>query len=99
MGDRPLAGLILKGFLEDFPAQLNKLRTRLDAADAAGTRSQAHALKGAAATVAAESLRDIAFAIERAGTAGQLDRCTELLPCVVDEFDQFRNTLERAGWV
>ena len=61
--------------------------------------SQAHTLKGAAATVAAEGLQALALAMERAGTAGQLDRCGELLPRAVEEFERFKSTLERAGWV
>ena len=80
MGDRQLAGVLLKGFLQDVPSQLDNLRTRLDEADAPGARLQAHALKGAAATVAAEGLRAVALAMERAGNIGQLDHCGELLP-------------------
>ena len=85
--------------MQDVPSQLNNLRARLDEADAPGARLQAHALKGAAATVAAEGLRAIALAMERAGAAGQLDRCGELLPRAVEEFERFKSTLERAGWV
>jgi len=75
------------------------LRVRLDKADAPGARLQAHALKGAAATVAAEGLRAIALAMERAGSAGKLDQCAELLPRVVEEFERFKSVLERTGWV
>jgi len=99
MGDRHLAGIVLKGFLQDGPSQLNKLRALLEAADAPGTRLQAHALKGAAATVSAESLQALALAIERAGTAGQLERCGELLPRAVEEFERFKSTLEESGWI
>ena len=98
MGDRRLAGIVLKGFLEDVPAQLENLRQRLAVADAHGARSQAHALKGAAATVAAEDLHSIAVAIERAGTAGELSVCGELLPRAIEEFERFKGALERAGW-
>jgi PAS domain S-box-containing protein len=99
MGDREIAGIILKEFLEGTPSQLNKLRQHLDAANAPGMRFEAHTLKGAAATVAADSLREIALAMERAGSDGQLDRCSELLPRAVEEFEQFRTTLQRAGWI
>jgi len=99
MGDRQLAGAVLRGFLHDVPSQLNNLRARLGEADGPGARSQAHALKGAAATVAAEGLHAIALAIERAGTAGQLDQCGDLLPRAVEEFERFKSILERAGWV
>ncbi len=99
MGDRQLAGTIVKGFLQDVPSQLNNLRARLDQNDAPGARRQAHALKGAAATVAAERLRGTAFEMERAGAAGHLDRCGELMPQVVEEFDRFKSALDLAGWV
>jgi CheY-like chemotaxis protein/HPt (histidine-containing phosphotransfer) domain-containing protein len=99
MGDRQLASAVLKGFVEDVPSQLNSLRRRIEEADAPGTRSRAHALNGAAGTVAAEGLRAIALAMEQAGTAGQLDRCGELLPQAVEEFERFRSTLETAGWL
>jgi HPt (histidine-containing phosphotransfer) domain-containing protein len=99
MGDRQLAELILRRFLDDFPAQLNNLSQRLAETDASGARKQAHALRGAAATVAAENLQAVALALEQAGTAGQLDRCGELLPRAAEEFAKFRGTLERGGWV
>jgi CheY-like chemotaxis protein/HPt (histidine-containing phosphotransfer) domain-containing protein len=98
-GDRELASITLKGFLQDVPSQLNNLRMRLDESDARGLRLQAHALKGAAGTVAAEGLRAIALEMERTAAAGQLDPCGELLPRAIEEFARFRTTLERAGWV
>jgi hypothetical protein len=36
--------------------------------------------------------------MERAGAAGHLDRCGELMPQVVEEFEQFQSTVELAGW-
>lgn len=98
MGDRQLAGIVVQGFLEDAASQLSNLRKRLHAEDADGVRSQAHALRGASATVAAEGLRAIAEAMELAGRAGKLDRCGELLPRAVAEFGRYKSTLERTGW-
>jgi CheY-like chemotaxis protein/HPt (histidine-containing phosphotransfer) domain-containing protein len=80
MGDRPLAGAILQGFLQDVPTQLNNLAAWLDQSDAPAVRRQAHALKGAAATVSAERLRAIALEMERAGAIGQLNYCAKLMP-------------------
>ena len=99
MGDRQLAGAVLSGFLQDAPSRLNDLRVRLEEADAPSARLQAHALKGAAATVAAEGLREIALAMEQTATAGQLDRCGELLPRAVEEFERFNSTVGRIAWV
>ena len=97
--DRHLAETVLKRFISDTPLQLETLRTRLAVADSSGTRLQAHNLKGSAGTVAAESMCALAGAMESAGAAGQLSECEELLPRMVDEFDRFKRTLERTGWV
>ncbi len=99
MGDRPLAISIIKGFVEGVPSQLETLRTRLVEADGPGARLQAHALKGSAATVTADSLRAIALELEQAAGAGELDRCSELLPRAVEEFERLKSTLERSGWL
>ncbi len=95
MGDRELAGIVVSGFVGDVPSQLEKLQARLDAGDAPGIQAQAHALKGAAATVSAEDLSAIALALEDAAKTGQLTRCSELLAGAADEFEQFRGTFER----
>jgi CheY-like chemotaxis protein/HPt (histidine-containing phosphotransfer) domain-containing protein len=99
MGDRPLAEMVVKGFLRDTPSQLDNLRLRLNEADEAGARLEAHALRGAAATVAAVSLHAVALAMEQAGTSGQLEQCGELLPRVLEEFERYKRTLQQAGWV
>jgi PAS domain S-box-containing protein len=99
MGDRQLAGIVLRGFVHDIPARLDHLRARLDAADTAGVRFQAHALKGAAATVAAEGLQALALAIEQADDGSRLDSCGALLPRAVEEYARFKSAIEEAGWV
>jgi CheY-like chemotaxis protein/HPt (histidine-containing phosphotransfer) domain-containing protein len=99
IGDRQLAGTILKGFLQDFPSQLNRLRQRLDEADGPGAGLQAHTLKGAAAAVSAGGLHDLAQAMETAGKSGELDNFGELLPRALDEFEQFKSAVRHAGLV
>ena len=99
IGDRQLAGIILQGFVADFPCLLNELRMRLEAADAPGAALQAHSLKGAAAAVSAGGLRELAQAMERAGKSGELDNLGELLPRTLDEFEQFKSALRHAGLV
>jgi PAS domain S-box-containing protein len=98
MGDRRLAEAVVGGFLADVPTQLERLRQRVAEGDAAAVFAQAHALKGAAATASAESLRSLALAIERAGAGGELERCGQLLSRVDGEFERFRAALAQAGW-
>jgi signal transduction histidine kinase/DNA-binding NarL/FixJ family response regulator len=97
MGDRQLAGKIIKGFVAETPSQLSNLRKRFDERDETGARLQAHTLKGSAATVSAVGLRAIGEEMERA--AGQLDRFGELLPRAVGEFERLKSTLEKTGWL
>ena len=99
MGDRQLAGKIIRGFLGDVPSQLNNLRKRFDEADETGARLQAHTLKGSAATVSAVGLRAIGQEMERAAATGRLDRFGALLPRAVEEFERLKTTLEEAGWL
>jgi HPt (histidine-containing phosphotransfer) domain-containing protein len=99
MGDRELASVVLEGFLGDFPSQLNNLRRRLEQSDAPGVQSQLHTIRGAAATVSAESLLAVAVSMAQPGGTTLLGRCGELLPRATEEFDRFRTTVDRNGWV
>jgi HPt (histidine-containing phosphotransfer) domain-containing protein len=99
LGDRQLAGTIVEGFCGTVPAQLSNLRQRFVEGDRTGARSQAHALKGSAATVSASALAAIAREMERTAAAGRLDRFGELLPQAAEAFERFRSVLERTGWL
>ena len=98
LGDRRLAGQVVRGFLEDFSSQLNNLRKRFDESDAPGAALQAHALRGAAAAVSAGGIRVLAQAMEGAGKAGRLDDFGQLLPRAAGEFQRFKTALRQAGW-
>jgi PAS domain S-box-containing protein len=99
MGDRELAGVVLSGFLDSFPSQLIDLRARLGEEDATGVRLHAHAIKGAAAMVSADNLHAAALAVEQAAKSEHLGLCGELLPRVVEEFEQLKNILAQANWL
>jgi HPt (histidine-containing phosphotransfer) domain-containing protein len=98
MGDRTLAGKIVAGFLQDAPVQLRQLRERHEAGDATETRRLAHGLKGAAATVSAAALRDVALKVENADKEGDLALVGQLLPNLEERFEQLRAALRDAGW-
>jgi PAS domain S-box-containing protein len=72
MDDEDLARAVAVGFLEDMPRQIEVLRSYLEAGDAEGTVRQAHTIKGASANVGGESLRAVAFAMEKAARAGDI---------------------------
>ena len=64
MGDRKLERRILGGFLDDIPKQLAALASNLNACDASAAGRTAHSIEGAAASVSAAALRDVAYEME-----------------------------------
>ncbi len=65
--DPELARELCQLFLEQSKMLLNRLRGARDAGDSEALRSAAHSLKGAAASVGAERIRNLAFQIEVLG--------------------------------
>ena len=72
MDDEELARMVIAGFLEDIPVQIQALKEYLDKDDAAGAHRQAHTIKGASANIGGEALRELAFEMEKKGKEGDL---------------------------
>jgi CheY-like chemotaxis protein len=98
MGDRSLARKVIGGFLREAPRQLSGLGKSLRQGDAAEVRRQAHSMKGGAATIAAERLRERCGAMEEGAAAGDLERAAALLPKVEEELELLEEALRREGW-
>jgi CheY-like chemotaxis protein/HPt (histidine-containing phosphotransfer) domain-containing protein len=98
MGDRTVAGRVIAGFLQDVPVQLRLLEDRLKAGEAKESWRLAHGLKGGAATVSAALLQEVAWQVEEAARAGDLERAAQFLPRLHDQFEQLRVALNDAGW-
>ncbi len=95
-GNRGLADRLVREFLADTPSQLRILRKLLEDGDAESARRQAHKLKGAAANLSAEALREVALHAEQAAMAGQLNQVAELLASMEGEFERVRRVLQPA---
>ena len=93
MDDESLAITVVEGFLGDLPQQMASLRSYMEAADAASTERQAHSIKGASAAVGGEALREVAFAMEKAAKAGDLEIVTALLPEMDNQFARLKEAL------
>jgi PAS domain S-box-containing protein len=99
MGDENIARKIVAGFLEDAPKQLRVLRERLKEGDAESSRRIAHGLKGASATVAAPELRQAAIEIESAIKANNFGGARAMAGALDARLEQFRSSLQAAGWI
>jgi len=94
MDDEALAKIILKGFLSDIPLQIQALKGFLEAEDAKGVERQAHTIKGATSNVEGYSLRDVAFKMEKAGKAGDLNAVKGLMDELEAQFSRLKEAIE-----
>jgi PAS domain S-box-containing protein len=99
MDDADTARLILAGFLEDIPKQIQLLREYVASGAAAEATRQAHTIKGAAATVGAEALSAVAGALEQAGQRGNLTHLAAGIPRLGEHFEELQAVLKETGWV
>ncbi len=86
MGDLDLARIVVEGFLEDTPRLIAALSKSLAAGDARGAILGAHTIRGASATVCGEAVRAVAWEMEKAATAGDLDAVEARIPQLESEF-------------
>jgi PAS domain S-box-containing protein len=80
LGDAQLVRTLIGKFLEELPDTLEKLRLSLAGSDTKAATVHAHTIKGAAANLAGEWVRQTAAAMEKAGQAGDLAAMQALLP-------------------
>jgi PAS domain S-box-containing protein len=93
MDDADLARVVTESFLDDAPRQIEALRRYLDAWDAPGAERQAHSIKGASSNVGGEALRALAFEMEKAGKAGDLDSVRARMEDLEREFVRLKEAM------
>jgi len=70
------------------PLKLGDMRRAMDLGDLGEVAFMAHTLKGGAATMGAEVLKDRAFELEKAAKAGDAELSGQELEALADELDQ-----------
>ncbi len=95
MGDENVVKAVIGGFLDDIPRQIEALRGYLDAGEAPGAVRQAHAIKGASASVSGEALCARAFEIEKAAKAGDLGYAAAHMDGLEREFVRLKEAMTR----
>jgi len=93
MDDDDLARKVVGGFLEDIPRQIETLKACLEAGDAPGAMRQAHSTKSASASVGGEALRKVAFEMENAAKAGDLESIAARLPELEIQIGRFKDVI------
>jgi HPt (histidine-containing phosphotransfer) domain-containing protein len=87
MDDEDLVRMIVAGFLKDIPEQIRVLKEYMDQGGAEQAGSQAHKIKGAAASVGGTILSAVAFEMEKAGKSGRLTEVAALMPELEEQFE------------
>jgi PAS domain S-box-containing protein len=94
MDDEDLARTVAEGFLEDTPRQTEALRGYLEAGETPGAERQAHAIKGASANVGGEALCAVAFEMEKAARAGDIDAAGEHMAELDAQFGRLKEAMD-----
>ncbi|MBF0211815.1 MAG: response regulator [Desulfamplus sp.] len=94
MGNENIVRSVATGFLEDIPTQIEALKSYLKAADANAVLRQSHSIKGAAANLGGERLRNKSFEIEKEARDGNLESANALMPELEIEFARLKQDIE-----
>ncbi len=87
--DEELARVILDAFFEEAPGLVEELKGLAPGEDHESIRACAHALKGSAANVNAEQLKDTAFTLENLAGQGDISSAVQLVEQMESELNAF----------
>lgn len=99
MGDRDTAGRVIGIFLAQLSRDLERLRQHCTERDAAGVRSLAHRIKGAAANVSAPAIGAKAQGIEAAVSKQRWKEVAGHLRDMDQQAVIFKKTIDNVGWI
>jgi HPt (histidine-containing phosphotransfer) domain-containing protein len=86
-GNKKFLKKLFSVFLEQQPGKIEEMRQALETGDLKQSTFMAHTLKGGAATMGAESLRESAFALEKASRAGDVDLARQEMDKLTGQFE------------
>jgi PAS domain S-box-containing protein len=95
MGDEEMVQTVVEIFLDDIPKQIESLKHSLEASDAKTARRIAHSIKGAAANVGGEALRELAGEIEKACQDGHFESVAECCPELEHQFNRLKEAIQK----
>jgi PAS domain S-box-containing protein len=95
MGNEDLARRIIRKFVEEMPREIARLAQAVNQLDCAAVRLAAHSIKGAAANVGGMEMREIAWKLEQAGTAGDPQGAAAAMPELALNFERVKPIMER----
>ncbi|MBU3952904.1 MAG: response regulator [Proteobacteria bacterium] len=87
--DEELIRAVLEAFFQEAPELIDSMQKAIDQENTEQVRFNAHSLKGSAANVNADILRQTAFCMEQAASQGDPASLSQLFPDIERAFDAF----------
>jgi len=98
MGDKDFLKILLDGFIQELPGQIESIKTAIAGTDAAEVAKQAHKIKGAASNLSADGLSAAARSLEEAGLRERMDEANQILEVLTAEVRRLTEYIEQAKW-
>jgi response regulator RpfG family c-di-GMP phosphodiesterase len=97
MGDEDFAHEVATGFFHEMPMLLSAMMKEFAHGDLESIWKQAHKIKGSASNVGGELLANVAYEIEQAGKAGDMDGITHSIPELEMQSARLNEALQEWG--
>jgi len=97
MGDREMAETVIEVFLDDIPKQIESLKQAVQDCDIETSERIAHSIKGAAANVGGEALRELAAQIEAACKNRNTEFVGGALDAIQERFIELKQAIQNNG--
>jgi CheY-like chemotaxis protein len=95
MEDADLAVRVAAGFLDDIPRRIEGLKASIETGDGDGAVRHVHTIRGAAASVCGEQMREVCDALERAGKEKGPDAIADGLPRLESAFVRLEAAMQQ----
>jgi two-component system sensor histidine kinase/response regulator len=98
MGDKDFLKMLLEGFIEELPSQIESIKAAIASADTTMLTEVAHKIKGAAANLSAYGVSATAKTLEEIGRSQKMDQADQMLSVLVKESKRLAEYVEHAKW-
>jgi PAS domain S-box-containing protein len=95
MGDKDFLKMLLGGFIQELPEQIESLKAAIVDTDTVALIKQAHKLKGAAANLSAYGVSSAAKSLEEIGRSQNMDEANQILDVLLNESKRLTEYIER----
>jgi len=98
MGDKDFLKILLGGFIQELPDQIDSLKAAVAGTDTVALTELAHKLKGAAANLSAYGVSSAAKSLEKVGQSQDMGEANQILEVLINESERLTEYIKQAEW-